>query len=33
MLDLKRPVYQATAVYGNFDREESEFTWERMDKA
>jgi len=33
MLDLKRPVYQATAAYGHFGREESEFTWERTDKA
>ncbi len=33
MLDLKYSIYQSTAVYSNFDREESEFTWERMDKA
>ena len=33
MLDLKRPFYQATAAYGHFGREESEFTWERTDKA
>ena len=33
MLDLKRPIYQATAAYGHFGREESEFTWERTDKA
>jgi S-adenosylmethionine synthetase len=33
MLDLKRPIYQATAAYGHFGREEKEFTWERTDKA
>ncbi|WP_066016974.1 methionine adenosyltransferase [Endozoicomonas atrinae] len=33
MLDLKRPIYQATAAYGHFGREEAEFTWERTDKA
>jgi len=33
MLDLKRPIYQATAAYGHFGREESAFTWERTDKA
>ena len=33
MLDLKRPIYQGTAAYGHFGREESEFTWERTDKA
>ena len=33
MLDLKRPIYQATAAYGHFGREEQEFTWERTDKA
>ncbi|WP_263081628.1 methionine adenosyltransferase [Endozoicomonas sp. Mp262] len=33
MLDLKRPIYQATAAYGHFGREEPEFTWERTDKA
>lgn len=32
MLDLKRPIYQATAVYGHFGREEPNFTWERTDK-
>ncbi len=30
-LDLRRPIYRATAVYGHFGREE--FSWERMDKA
>ncbi len=33
MLDLKRPIYQATAAYGHFGREEEAFTWERTDKA
>ena len=33
MLDLKRPIYRATAAYGHFGREEDTFTWERTDKA
>ncbi len=33
MLDLKRPIYQATAAYGHFGREEAAFTWESTDKA
>ncbi|MFT6916039.1 MAG: S-adenosylmethionine synthetase [Motiliproteus sp.] len=33
MLDLKRPIYRATAAYGHFGREEDDFTWERTDKA
>jgi len=33
MLDLKRPIYQQTAAYGHFGREEEDFTWERTDKA
>ncbi len=32
MLNLKRPIYQATASYGHFGREEPEFTWEKLDK-
>ena len=32
MLDLRRPIYQKTAAYGHFGREEPEFTWERTDK-
>ncbi|HPI33277.1 MAG TPA: methionine adenosyltransferase [candidate division Zixibacteria bacterium] len=32
-LNLLRPIYSATAAYGHFGREESEFTWERTDKA
>ncbi len=31
-LDLLRPIYQKTACYGHFGREEKEFTWERKDK-
>ncbi|MFF8380869.1 methionine adenosyltransferase [Streptomyces sp. NPDC015661] len=31
-LDLKRPVYAATAAYGHFGRELPEFTWERTDR-
>ncbi|MEZ5558467.1 MAG: methionine adenosyltransferase [Pseudomonadales bacterium] len=33
MLDLKRPIYRATAAYGHFGRTEEAFTWERTDKA
>ena len=33
MLDLQRPIYQKTAAYGHFGREEPEFSWERTDKA
>src|SRR5207253_3115621 len=33
MLDLLRPIYQATAAYGHFGRTEAGFTWERTDKA
>ncbi len=33
MLDLQRPIYEKTAAYGHFGREEPEFTWERTDKA
>jgi len=28
-LDLRRPIYRATAAYGHFGRSEPEFTWER----
>ena len=28
MLDLLRPIYEKTAAYGHFGREEPEFTWE-----
>ena len=33
MLDLKRPIYQATAAYGHFGREHPDFSWEKIDKA
>jgi len=33
MLDLKRPIYRATASYGHFGRDEPQFTWERTDRA
>ncbi len=32
-LDLRRPIYKKTAAFGHFGRSESEFTWERTDKA
>jgi len=32
MLNLKRPIYQRTAAYGHFGREEDAFTWEKTDK-
>ena len=32
MLNLKRPIYQATAAYGHFGREEEAFSWEKTDK-
>ncbi|HEY7535305.1 MAG TPA: methionine adenosyltransferase domain-containing protein, partial [Thermodesulfobacteriota bacterium] len=31
-LNLLRPIYQLTAAYGHFGREEKEFTWEKTDK-
>ncbi len=33
MLDLVRPIYQATAAYGHFGREDIDAPWERTDKA
>jgi S-adenosylmethionine synthetase len=30
-LDLRRPIYRKTAVYGHFGREDAEFSWERVD--
>ncbi len=33
MLDLKRPIYQKTASYGHFGREDADFSWEKTDKA
>ena len=32
-LDLRRPIYEKTAAYGHFGREDRDFTWERTDKA
>ena len=32
-LDLLRPIYKKTAVFGHFGREEPEFCWEKTDKA
>ncbi|MBW2146167.1 MAG: methionine adenosyltransferase [Deltaproteobacteria bacterium] len=31
-LDLLRPIYKKTAVYGHFGRNDPDFTWEKMDK-
>jgi S-adenosylmethionine synthetase len=33
MLDLLHPIYEKTAAYGHFGREEPEFSWERTDQA
>jgi S-adenosylmethionine synthetase len=32
-LNLHRPIYQKTAAYGHFGRDDHDFTWERLDKA
>ena len=32
-LDLRRPIYRATAAYGHFGRSGPGFTWERTDRA
>lgn len=32
-LDLLKPIYQATSVYGHFGREEPHFNWEKTDMA
>jgi S-adenosylmethionine synthetase len=32
-LRLHRPIFQKTAAYGHFGREDHDFTWERTDKA
>ena len=32
-LDLLRPIYEKTAAYGHFGRDEPEFSWEATDKA
>jgi S-adenosylmethionine synthetase len=31
MLDLRKPIYRATAAYGHFGR--AGFSWEKTDKA
>jgi S-adenosylmethionine synthetase len=33
MLDLLRPIYEKTAAYGHFGRDEPEFSWEATNKA
>ena len=33
MLDLLHPIYQQTAAYGHFGREDIDLSWERIDKA
>ena len=32
MLDLRRPIYKATAAYGHFGRTDVDLPWERLDK-
>jgi len=32
MLNLLRPIYEKTAAYGHFGRDEPEFSWESLDK-
>ncbi len=32
-LNLRRPIYQKTAAYGHFGREDPDFTWEKADLA
>jgi len=32
-LNLHRPIYQQTAAYGHFGREEPDFSWELTDRA
>ena len=31
-LKLRRPIYEKTAAYGHFGREDSDFTWEKTDR-
>jgi len=33
MLDLLRPIYEKTAAYGHFGRNEPTFSWDQTDKA
>jgi S-adenosylmethionine synthetase len=32
-LNLLRPIYRKTAVFGHFGRDDPDFTWEKTDKA
>jgi S-adenosylmethionine synthetase len=32
-LNLRRPIFRKTAAYGHFGRNDSDFTWEKTDKA
>ena len=32
-LNLRRPIYRKTTVYGHFGRDDPDFTWEKTDKA
>ena len=32
-LNLRRPIFQKTAAYGHFGRNDADFTWEKTDKA
>ena len=32
MLDLRRPIYKATAAYGHFGRNDLDLPWEKLDK-
>lgn len=32
-LELKKPIFRKTAAYGHFGREDSDFSWEKTDKA
>src|SRR5204863_2772204 len=32
-LDLRRPVFEKTAAYGHFGRDDHDFSWERIDRA
>ena len=31
-LDLRRPIFEKTAAYGHFGREDDDFTWEKTDR-
>ena len=32
-LDLRRPIYEKTAAYGHFGRNDPDFTWEATNRA